>query len=57
MPTIDAHAADGHFPVNADRELGTQLTLALFRAEHGATATRYRLANMAAHIHCLPGLP
>ncbi|WP_223692326.1 tautomerase family protein [Leifsonia poae] len=54
MPMIDVYAPDDLFPVDADHELGRELTHAVLRAEGVATPGPFHLDNTAAFIHRLP---
>ena len=54
MPMIDVHAPADIFPVDADEQLGTELTHAVLRAEGVAQPGPFHLDNTAAFIHRLP---
>src|SRR5260221_13745196 len=54
MPMIDIYAPADLFPVDADRQLGEALTLAILRAEGVAVPGPFHLNNTAAFIHRLP---
>ena len=54
MPMIDVYAPADLFPVDADRALGEQLTLAVLRAEGVPAPGPFHSNNTAAYIHRLP---
>ena len=54
MPMIDVYAPADLFPLDADRALGEQLTLAVLRAEGVLKPGPFHADNTAAYIHRLP---
>jgi phenylpyruvate tautomerase PptA (4-oxalocrotonate tautomerase family) len=54
MPMIDVYTRADLFPVDADRELGEALTLAVLRAEGVAVPGPFHLNNTAAFVHRMP---
>jgi phenylpyruvate tautomerase PptA (4-oxalocrotonate tautomerase family) len=54
MPMIDVYAPADIFPVDADEQLGHELTHAVLRAEGVAQPGPFHLDNTAAFIHRLP---
>ncbi|MFF2481598.1 4-oxalocrotonate tautomerase family protein [Paenibacillus sp. NPDC058071] len=53
MPMIDVYMPDNLFPVDADDKLGTELALAVLRAEGVETPGPFHLNNTAVFIHRL----
>src|SRR5204863_6049782 len=54
MPMIDVYAAADLFPEGSDRELASELTAALLRAEGVANPGPTHLNNTGAYIHRMP---
>ncbi len=54
MPMIDVYAPADMFPADADEELGSELALAVLRAEGVAKPVPFQSNNTAAFVHRLP---
>jgi len=54
MPMIDVYVPADMFPLDADRKVGEQLTLAVLRAEGVVSPGPVHLHNTAVYIHRMP---